>query len=146
MPVKLGFIILSLIGVLRIPEEFYLYKDKDKEPWTKCYGDTERKFDTIYDELQVEHQSVQTSEEIVTLFICKIDIIGLWKMLFSWHFENWNRQRNLTSKTEKKEEKKSNKSKTKRTKIHTGRGPIIAICFLFLSAYFYVVQYTPSSV
>ena len=29
MPVKLGFIILSLIGVLRIPEEFYLYKDKD---------------------------------------------------------------------------------------------------------------------
>ena len=28
MPVKLGFIILSLIGVLRIPEEFYLYKDK----------------------------------------------------------------------------------------------------------------------
>ena len=30
MPVKLGFIILSLIGVLRIPEEFYLYKDKDK--------------------------------------------------------------------------------------------------------------------
>ena len=31
MPVKLGFIILSLIGVLRIPEEFYLYKDKDKD-------------------------------------------------------------------------------------------------------------------
>jgi hypothetical protein len=30
VPVKLGFIILSLIGVLRIPEEFYLYKDKDK--------------------------------------------------------------------------------------------------------------------
>ena len=30
MPVKLGFIILSLIGVLRIPEEFYLYKDKDR--------------------------------------------------------------------------------------------------------------------
>ena len=30
MPVKLGFIILSIIGVLRIPEEFYLYKDKDK--------------------------------------------------------------------------------------------------------------------
>jgi hypothetical protein len=29
VPVKLGFIILSLIGVLRIPEEFYLYKDKD---------------------------------------------------------------------------------------------------------------------
>jgi hypothetical protein len=28
VPVKLGFIILSLIGVLRIPEEFYLYKDK----------------------------------------------------------------------------------------------------------------------
>jgi hypothetical protein len=27
VPVKLGFIILSLIGVLRIPEEFYLYKD-----------------------------------------------------------------------------------------------------------------------
>ena len=27
-PVKLGFIILSIIGVLRIPEEFYLYKDK----------------------------------------------------------------------------------------------------------------------
>ena len=25
------FIILSLIGVLRIPEEFYLYKDKDKD-------------------------------------------------------------------------------------------------------------------
>jgi hypothetical protein len=25
-----GVIILSLIGVLRIPEEFYLYKDKDK--------------------------------------------------------------------------------------------------------------------
>jgi hypothetical protein len=25
------FIILSLIGVLRIPEEFYLYKDKDTE-------------------------------------------------------------------------------------------------------------------
>jgi hypothetical protein len=45
----------------------------------------------------------------------------------------------------KKKKKKSNKSKTKRTKIHTGRGPIIAICFLFLSAYFYVVQYTPSS-
>jgi hypothetical protein len=31
VPVKLGFIILSLIGVLRIPEEFYLYKDKDKD-------------------------------------------------------------------------------------------------------------------
>ena len=31
MPVKLGFIILSIIGVLRIPEEFYLYKDNDKE-------------------------------------------------------------------------------------------------------------------
>ena len=31
MPVKLGFIILSIIAVLRIPEEFYLYKDKDKE-------------------------------------------------------------------------------------------------------------------
>ena len=30
VPVKLGFIILSIIGVLRIPEEFYLYKDKDK--------------------------------------------------------------------------------------------------------------------
>jgi hypothetical protein len=30
VPVKLGFIILSLIGVLRIPEEFYLYKDKDE--------------------------------------------------------------------------------------------------------------------
>ena len=29
VPVKLGFISLSLIGVLRIPEEFYLYKDKD---------------------------------------------------------------------------------------------------------------------
>ena len=29
MPVKLGFIILSIIGVLRIPEEFYLYKDKE---------------------------------------------------------------------------------------------------------------------
>jgi len=28
VPVKLGFIILSIIGVLRIPEEFYLYKDK----------------------------------------------------------------------------------------------------------------------
>ena len=28
MPVKLGFIIVSLIGVLRIPEEFYLYKNK----------------------------------------------------------------------------------------------------------------------
>ena len=28
MPVKLGFIILSLIGVLRIPEEFYLTKTK----------------------------------------------------------------------------------------------------------------------
>ena len=28
VPVKLGFIILSLIGVLRIPEEFYMYKDK----------------------------------------------------------------------------------------------------------------------
>ena len=28
VPVKVGFIILSLIGVLRIPEEFYLYKDK----------------------------------------------------------------------------------------------------------------------
>jgi len=27
-PVKLGFIILSIIGVLRISEEFYLYKDK----------------------------------------------------------------------------------------------------------------------
>jgi hypothetical protein len=28
----IGFIIiLSLIGVLRIPEEFYLYKDKDKD-------------------------------------------------------------------------------------------------------------------
>ena len=31
MPVKLGFIVLSIIGVLRIPEEFYLYKDKDKD-------------------------------------------------------------------------------------------------------------------
>jgi hypothetical protein len=31
VPVKLGFIILSIIGVLRIPEEFYLYKDNDKE-------------------------------------------------------------------------------------------------------------------
>jgi hypothetical protein len=31
VPVKLGFIILSLIGVLRIPEEFYLYKDKDNK-------------------------------------------------------------------------------------------------------------------
>ena len=28
VPVKLGFIILSIIGVLRILEEFYLYKDK----------------------------------------------------------------------------------------------------------------------
>ena len=28
VPVKLGFIILSLIGVLRIPEEFYLYKER----------------------------------------------------------------------------------------------------------------------
>ena len=28
VPVKLGFIILSIIGVLRIPEEFYLDKDK----------------------------------------------------------------------------------------------------------------------
>ena len=37
MPVKLGFIILSLIGVLRIPEEFYLYKDKDKEIKIKIY-------------------------------------------------------------------------------------------------------------
>jgi hypothetical protein len=27
----------------------------------------------------------------------------------------------------------------------TGRGPIIAIFFLFLSDYFYVIQYTPSS-
>jgi hypothetical protein len=26
---KLGFIILSIIGVLRIPEDFYLYKDND---------------------------------------------------------------------------------------------------------------------
>ena len=31
VPVKLGFIILSIIGVFRIPEEFYLYKDKDKD-------------------------------------------------------------------------------------------------------------------
>jgi hypothetical protein len=31
VPVKLGFIILSIIGVLRIPEEFYLFKDKDKD-------------------------------------------------------------------------------------------------------------------
>ena len=31
MPVKLGFIILSIIGVLRIPEEFYVYKDKDND-------------------------------------------------------------------------------------------------------------------
>ena len=31
MPVKLGFIILSIIGVLRIPEEFYLYKDKVRD-------------------------------------------------------------------------------------------------------------------
>jgi hypothetical protein len=31
VPVKLGFIILSIIAVLRIPEEFYLFKDKDKE-------------------------------------------------------------------------------------------------------------------
>ena len=31
VPVKLGFIILSIIGVLRIPEEFYLYKDKDND-------------------------------------------------------------------------------------------------------------------
>ena len=30
VPVKLGFIILSIIGVLRIPEESYLYNDKDK--------------------------------------------------------------------------------------------------------------------
>jgi hypothetical protein len=52
--------------------------------------------------LQVEHQSVQTSEETMTLFICKIDNIGLWKMLFSWHFENWNRKRNFTSKPKKK--------------------------------------------
>ena len=29
VPVKLGFIILSIIVVLRIPEKFYLYKDKD---------------------------------------------------------------------------------------------------------------------
>jgi hypothetical protein len=29
VPVKLDFIILSIIGVLRIPEEFHLYKDKD---------------------------------------------------------------------------------------------------------------------
>ena len=36
MPVKLGFIILSIIGVLRIPEEFYLYKDKDKEYHALC--------------------------------------------------------------------------------------------------------------
>jgi hypothetical protein len=28
VPVKLDFIILSIIGVLPIPEEFYLYKDK----------------------------------------------------------------------------------------------------------------------
>jgi putative Mn2+ efflux pump MntP len=34
VPVKLGFIILSLIGVLRIPEEFYLYKDKDHKSRT----------------------------------------------------------------------------------------------------------------
>jgi hypothetical protein len=35
VPVKIGFIILSIIGELRIPEEFYLYKDKDKK--TKDY-------------------------------------------------------------------------------------------------------------
>ena len=35
--VKLGFIILSIIGVLRIPEEFYLYKDKKtKETRIHC--------------------------------------------------------------------------------------------------------------
>ena len=28
VPIKLGLIILSIIGVLRIPDEFYLYKDK----------------------------------------------------------------------------------------------------------------------
>jgi len=31
--VKLGFIILSIIGVLRIPEEFYLYKDRSWRKW-----------------------------------------------------------------------------------------------------------------
>jgi hypothetical protein len=37
VPVKLGFIILSIIGVLRIPEEFYLYKDKKtKETRIHC--------------------------------------------------------------------------------------------------------------
>ena len=39
MPVKLGFIILSLIGVLRIPEEFYLYKDKDMRDITRSMDD-----------------------------------------------------------------------------------------------------------
>ena len=63
------------------------------------------------------------------------DKIGLWKMLFSWHFENWNRKRNFTSKPKKKR-KKSNRSKTKRTKIHTGRGPIIAIFFLVFVSLF----------
>jgi hypothetical protein len=41
-PVKLGFIILSIIGVLQIPEEFYLYKDKDKDHQSVCteHGNT----------------------------------------------------------------------------------------------------------
>ena len=30
VPVKFGFMILPIIGVLRITEEFYLCKDKDK--------------------------------------------------------------------------------------------------------------------
>ena len=35
VPVKLGFIILSIIGVFRIPEEYYLYKDKKKQRSTR---------------------------------------------------------------------------------------------------------------
>jgi hypothetical protein len=40
VPVKLGFIILSIIGVLRIPGEFYLYKEKYMySTWFLCTND-----------------------------------------------------------------------------------------------------------
>jgi hypothetical protein len=52
VPVKLGFIILSLIGVLRIPEEFYLYKDKDKLPRSLDFrGIIKRTDDHIFEKI-----------------------------------------------------------------------------------------------
>jgi hypothetical protein len=80
----------------------------------------------------------------MTLFICKIDKIGLWTMLFSWHFENWKRKRNFTSKTKKKE-KKATDQKQNEPKYILVEDQLSPFFFLFLSAYFYVVQYTHSS-